>query len=167
MTKKGITINFTDTSHIYVQIRSFFWSVFSRIRTRKNSVSGHFLRSGSNWLSLLKASRWDILIEDSPWFQQLQYSHLYHNLHYSHHNELSDNSLQGYLLPVNLVGVNKRTRAAVSASKSTYLASISLDILFVISLKIVKFFTCFILITLSHFIWEVTFCKRIFDCFTS
>ena len=37
-----------------VQIRSFFWSVFSRIqsecskiRTRKNSVFGHFSRSGT------------------------------------------------------------------------------------------------------------------------
>ena len=29
-----------------VQIQSFFWSVFSRIRTRKNSVFGHFSRSG-------------------------------------------------------------------------------------------------------------------------
>ena len=28
-----------------VQIRSFFWSVFSSIRTRKNSVFGHFSRS--------------------------------------------------------------------------------------------------------------------------
>ena len=27
-----------------VQIRSFFWSVFSHIRTRKNSVLGHFWR---------------------------------------------------------------------------------------------------------------------------
>ena len=39
-----------------VQIRSFFWSVFSRIRseygkirTRKNSVFGHFSRSGGTW----------------------------------------------------------------------------------------------------------------------
>ena len=29
-----------------VQIRSYFWSVFSCIRTRNNSVFGHFLRSG-------------------------------------------------------------------------------------------------------------------------
>ena len=28
-----------------VQIRSFFWSVFSCIRTRKNSIFGHFSRS--------------------------------------------------------------------------------------------------------------------------
>ena len=28
-----------------VQIRRFFWSVFSRIRTRKNSVFGQFSRS--------------------------------------------------------------------------------------------------------------------------
>ena len=30
-----------------VQIRSFFWSIFSRIWTRKNSVFGHFSRSES------------------------------------------------------------------------------------------------------------------------
>ena len=43
-----ITIHCTEN----VQIQSFFWSVFSRIqskhgkiRTRKNSVFGHFLRS--------------------------------------------------------------------------------------------------------------------------
>ena len=39
----------------YVQIRSFFWSVFSRIQcdygktwTRKNSIFGHFLHSAVN-----------------------------------------------------------------------------------------------------------------------
>ena len=31
-----------------VQIRSFLWSVFSCIRTRKNSVFGHFSRSDNN-----------------------------------------------------------------------------------------------------------------------
>ena len=31
-----------------VQIQSFFWSVFSRIRTRSNSVFRHFSRSGCN-----------------------------------------------------------------------------------------------------------------------
>ena len=30
-----------------VQIRSFFWSVFSCIRTRKSSVFGHSLRSAN------------------------------------------------------------------------------------------------------------------------
>ena len=30
-----------------VQIRSFFWSECRKIQTRKNSVFGHFLRSGS------------------------------------------------------------------------------------------------------------------------
>ena len=30
-----------------VQIRSFFWSEYSKIRTRKNSVFGHFSRSGN------------------------------------------------------------------------------------------------------------------------
>ena len=37
---------FTMTRYVKrVQIRSFFWSVFCRIRTRKNSVFGHFSRS--------------------------------------------------------------------------------------------------------------------------
>ena len=42
---------FFDSTHIVyhcvksVQIRSFFWSVFSGIQTRKNSVYGHFPRS--------------------------------------------------------------------------------------------------------------------------
>ena len=37
-----------------VQIRNFFWSVFSecgKIRTRKNSIFGHFSDSGSSKLS--------------------------------------------------------------------------------------------------------------------
>ena len=29
-----------------VQIRNYFWSKYSKIRSRKNSVFGHFLRSG-------------------------------------------------------------------------------------------------------------------------
>ena len=32
-----------------IQMQSFFWSVFSCIRIRKNSVSGHFSRSGAAW----------------------------------------------------------------------------------------------------------------------
>ena len=36
-----------------VQIRSYFWSVFSSIRTRNNSVFGHFSRSAT-YPSLLK-----------------------------------------------------------------------------------------------------------------
>ena len=31
-----------------VQIRSYFWSLFSRIRTRNNSVFGHFTRSATS-----------------------------------------------------------------------------------------------------------------------
>ena len=41
-----ISMKFPDIRYVKsVQIRSFFWSVFSRIQTRKNSVLGHFLCS--------------------------------------------------------------------------------------------------------------------------
>ena len=38
-----------------VQIRTFFWSIISRIRTRKNSVFGHF--SSSSGIDLILTNR--------------------------------------------------------------------------------------------------------------
>ena len=53
-----------------VQIRSFFWSVFScirteygKIRTRKNSVFGHFLRSDKP-ISLMKSRNFETGLSD-------------------------------------------------------------------------------------------------------
>ena len=60
-----IHLNTLVATDINVQIRSFFWSVFSRIRTeygkirtRKNSVFGHFSRSATdrNVSSILDSS---------------------------------------------------------------------------------------------------------------
>ena len=43
-----IYLNYADPVHCVksIQIRSFFWSIFSCIRTRKNSVFAHFSGSG-------------------------------------------------------------------------------------------------------------------------
>ena len=49
ISQRSWNINSNMSQHVYcvksVQIRSFSWSVFSCIRTRTNSVFGHFLRS--------------------------------------------------------------------------------------------------------------------------
>ena len=40
-----------------VQIQSYFWSEYKKIRTRNNSVFGHFSRSVRDYKSLLKLGR--------------------------------------------------------------------------------------------------------------
>ena len=48
-----------------VQIRSFFWSEYGKIRTRKNYVFGHFSRSGGDFNLATDNKNLEILMNTS------------------------------------------------------------------------------------------------------
>ena len=85
------------------EIRSFFWSVFShirteyglwqcgKIRTRKNCISGHFSRSGFDRVLNTHLGKCPY-ISDSVWSKNFSFWYILHNLEWDN-NDISENPL--------------------------------------------------------------------------